>query len=142
MAYDRLTRKVTYNGDIVYAKPIHSPESRAACESEVLRRLYEYEEMFEAGLLLKLPCKIGTTVYVVFSKYGRYKVGRGEVWHFRKDNSHNKDTVLIGIHNYDSSARTNCTNYSVDSLGEKWFFTREEAEAKLAEILKEVNGEV
>lgn len=35
---------------------------------EALKKLYEYEQIEEQGLLLKLPCKIGDTLYFVKGK--------------------------------------------------------------------------
>lgn len=40
-------------------------EANCSCLQEVLNKLAEYEDLEEQGLLLKLPCKVGTTVYSV-----------------------------------------------------------------------------
>lgn len=37
--------------------------------SDVCERLAEYEELEEQGRLLRLPCKVGDTVYVVTSPF-------------------------------------------------------------------------
>jgi hypothetical protein len=35
---------------------------------KILEKLYEYEELEEQGLLIKLPCKVGDTVYINIQK--------------------------------------------------------------------------
>ena len=37
--------------------------------ANVLSRLAEYEDADEQGLLLRLPCKVGDTVYIIAPKY-------------------------------------------------------------------------
>lgn len=45
------------------------------CGFEVWARLKQYEDMEEQGLLVRLPCKVGDTVYRVI----RGKKGRGHI---------------------------------------------------------------
>ena len=35
------------------------------CEADIYLKLAEYEDLEEQGLLLKLPCKVGDTVYSI-----------------------------------------------------------------------------
>lgn len=35
------------------------------CEGDIMQRLADYEDAEEQGLLLRLPCKVGDTVYSV-----------------------------------------------------------------------------
>jgi hypothetical protein len=70
------------------------------------RRLAEYEDLEEQGRLVKLPCKVGDTVY--FIKNSETIVKR------------KADMIFIGIF--------------WEEFCKKWFPTREEAEAKLKEL--------
>lgn len=67
-------------------------------------KLKEYEDLEEQGLLLKLPCKVGDTVYL---KYDGKVVPR------------TADMQFLGV--------------LWDDYGKEWFLTQEEAEAKLKE---------
>lgn len=84
----------------------------SACEPDceeidaVYRKLKEYEDLEEQGRLVKLPCKVGDTVY--FIKNSETIVKR------------KADMIFIGIF--------------WEEFGKKWFPTREEAEAKLKEL--------
>lgn len=42
-----------------------SQEDNCSCLKEILEKLGEYEDAEEQGLLLRLPCKVGDTVYSV-----------------------------------------------------------------------------
>ena len=39
------------------------------CEADIYLKLAEYEDLEEQGLLLKLPCKVGDTVYIIDKRY-------------------------------------------------------------------------
>ena len=60
----RLTRRAE-NGTAVYATPSGEPVKWENNRREVLQKLADYEDLEEQGLLLKLPCKLGTTVYSI-----------------------------------------------------------------------------
>ncbi len=90
------------------------------CEkSEMLKilklaeRLKQYEDAAEQGLLLKLPCKVGDTVYRVYLD-GEYTVSW---WSIKED----KFTLSY----YEKYK---------DEFGKMVFTTKEEAKAKLAEM--------
>ena len=68
-------------------------------------KLKEYEDLEEQGLLLKLPCKVGDTVYLIKSD--------GKVV------PRTADMQFLGV--------------LWDDYGKEWFLTQEEAEAKLKE---------
>ena len=97
-----------------------------ACEPDceeidaVYRKLKEYEDAEEQGLLLRLPCRVGTIVYVlqsdriikvIITRYDRFK--DGSIWF--------------------------CFNHgcgkSIAEFGKTVFLTREEAEARLRELM-------
>lgn len=70
-----------------------------------IERLADYENAEEQGLLLKLPCKVGDTVYLIKSD--------GKVV------PRTADMQFLGV--------------LWDDYGKEWFLTKEEAEAKLKE---------
>ena len=57
---DRLTRR-TETGGIKYTR--HN-----IYEENIVEKLAEYEDAEEQGLLLRLPCKVGSTVYHIANK--------------------------------------------------------------------------
>lgn len=63
---ERLT-KISAVGEYLPRKPlnlIHKSDSSESNLTEILEKLGKYEDAEEQGLLLKLPCKVGDTVYV------------------------------------------------------------------------------
>lgn len=72
----------------------------------LIERLGKYEDLEEQGRLVKLPCKVGDTVYLI------------------KDSETitecKADMVFIGV--------------LWEEFGKEWFPTRDEAEAKLKEL--------
>lgn len=101
--------------------------------AEYLKKLKEYEDLEEQGLLLRLPCKVGDTVYQISENI----IEPCTV-----------DTIFLGNYmdrneNYCNMAeiyydRDDCPYVSTEiyftDIGETVFLTREEAEAKLAEM--------
>ena len=73
-------------------------------------KLAEYEDLEEQGLLVRLPCKVGTEVY-----------------------------YILGIPNKTPCAIDKCVFKlsDIDKIGKTVFFTREEAENKLEEMKHE-----
>ena len=71
----------------------------------VLEKLAEYEDLEDKGLLLKLPCPIGTTVYATYEN----KVTKGALIR--------QSSICF-----------------LDDFGKKVFLTKEEAEQKLKEM--------
>lgn len=74
-----------------------------------LEELKSYKELEEQGLLVKLPCKVGTEVY-----------------------------YILGIPNKTPCTIDKCVFElsDIDKIGESLFLTREEAEKKLEEMKK------
>lgn len=72
-------------------------------------KLAEYEDLEEQGLLVRLPCKVGTEVY-----------------------------YILGIPNKTPCTIDKCVFKlsDIDKIGESLFLTREEAEKKLEEMKK------
>ena len=73
--------------------------------AEYLRKLKDYEDLEEQGRLIKLPCKVGDTVYLI--KNNETIVER------------KADMMFLGV--------------LWEEFRKEWFPTREEAEAKLKE---------
>ena len=80
--------------------------------TSICEKLCKYEDLEEHGRLIKLPCKVGDTVY--FIKNSETIVKR------------KADMIFIGIF--------------LEEFGKKWFPTREEAEVKLKELRGEEDG--
>ena len=59
---ERLTRR-SANGTGIYATPSGEPVKWENNRHNVLQKLADYEDAEEQGLLLRLPCKVGDTVY-------------------------------------------------------------------------------
>lgn len=95
-----------------------------ACEPDceeidaVYRRLKDYEDLEEQGRLVKLPCKVGDTVYVIVRK--------------------NISVQKIQRATIDSEMKIEfCTKkrgFALFDIGKTVFLTKSEAEAKLKEL--------
>ena len=83
------------------------------CILKLRKELKRYEELEEQGLVLRLPCKVGTPIYYIGSNINRDT----NEWEF-----------FVQEYGFES--------YMIDELGEKYFFTKAEAEKKLAEMEK------
>lgn len=85
------------------------------CEiKEFVDDVAELMELEEQGLLLKLPCKVGTKLYFV----GEYANGKREI-------------LSITVNSISDSL------HYKDNIGKGLFLTKEEAEAKLKELENE-----
>lgn len=93
----------------------------------ILKKLADYEDTEEQGLLLRLPCKVGDIVYKV-NKASK-KISKHRVLKIEIEKMEGTDfTTQIWFENYDFTF--------AHRFGEVIFLTREEAEAKLAEMEK------
>lgn len=89
----------------------------------VLKKLADYEDLEEQGLLVRLPCKVGDTLYCIDNEIVELLI----VNSFR---IYNFNRIEIDFEN--ASGFTLCT-FSGE-LDEGYFLTREEAEKKLEDI--------
>lgn len=107
--------------------------------SLAVNELKKYRDLEEKGLLLKLPCKVGDTVYQIPSKVNydlnvlhgydannrvyHQKVSKivldGEYWYLECDKDREYGTGRICLDRF---------------FGETWFLTKEEAEKALKEL--------
>lgn len=96
-------------------------ERLANCE----QRLKHYEDLEEQGKMLKLPCKAGQKVYLL--RKDIKSVIDGEITSFDIGEFAKDMRIFITDDN-------RYTNISFDKVGDIVFFTRKEAEDKLAEM--------
>ena len=86
------------------------------------RKLADYEDAEEQGLLLRLPCKVGTEVYNItwWDDVQEKVVVKGKTYY----RTVRKHKVTKSTFRY----------FDIDEFGKTIFLTREEAEAKLKEL--------
>lgn len=100
----------------------------------VLKKLAAYEDLEEQGLLVRLPCKVGTEVFVIFpgiNHYVKCQIKKIEI----KPNIFEKICYFIEP----VVRRGQYLKYFNNEFGETIFLTREEAEKKLEEMKKNDN---
>lgn len=98
-------------GDVIWRLPDYGNGSPT-------EKLADYEDAEEQGLLLRLPCKVGDTIYIVFYNH---TIGEREVVSFKM--------IAEGW-----AVKTNDWSYLFTDFGKTVFLTRAAAEAKLAEM--------
>ena len=96
---------------------------------KAIEKLADYEEAEEQGLLVRLPCKVGTEVFVISPREGHYikcQIKKIEI----------SSTVFGKIHYFvEPVAQRGCSfRYFDNEFGKTVFLTREEAEKRLEEI--------
>ena len=114
--------------------------------AEYLRKLKDYEDLEEQGRLIKLPCKVGDTVYLIDrDENNKFKVYEGK-WkrvslvQTSKDGSFNlRGEISYDIYDcfYDDGRMMKHGMYvgqERTKIGEVVFLTKSEAEAKLKEL--------
>ncbi len=138
---ERLT-KISVVGEHLPKKTLnltHKSDSSENNLTEILEKLGKYEDAEEQGLLLRLPCGIGTDIYYIPSeKNFRLNLlnGHGEenrVFHQTVDRiTFRKNGWYMEC---DSDLEYGTGRILLDtSYGVTWFLSREEAEAKLKEM--------
>lgn len=105
------------------------------------RKLCDYEDLEEQGLLVRLPCKVGDDVYIIPSPtVYRLNIING----YEKLNKichQHVGTIVITAGHWYATSREEYGVYNEKVLndiafGTTWFLTREEAEKKLEEMKK------
>lgn len=122
----RLTKRAE-NGTAVYATPSGEPVKWENNRHKVLQKLADYEDLEEQGLLLKLPCKVGDTIYLVKGK-NHVEIEELEVMKFLYSNE-------LDIMFSDEIYEVGLT--SIKEIGKSVFITEEEAEKALERLEKE-----
>ena len=105
-------------------------------------KLKEYEDLEEQGRLLKLPCKVGDTVWD--NDYGRpcaYTITAfsfGECEEYICEPVTTKEVVFY----YANSSGSITGSFAESEIGKSVFLNKSEAEAKLKELGGKQNGKV
>ena len=89
---------------------------------DIIDKLAEYEDAEEQGLLLRLPCKVGDTLYQVNGEIGEHIVNAISI---------HPSKVIICTENYKTGIGF---SFDANRIGKRYFLTKEEAEKKLAEM--------
>ncbi len=102
----------------------YCPEDCNFCQmnKDISNKLADYEDAEEQGLLLRLPCKVGDTVYALTPFC--------EICEEALDNTYACENCSKG----DFVAETKFDYEMIHKLGKRIFLTKEEAEQKLAEM--------
>lgn len=143
---ERLTKRLGNKETVVFTQGKYEetiPAEMTVNETRiVLKKLCDYEDLEEQGLLVRLPCKVGDTVWVVTSPinvfgYDEYD-GDAEYEVY--------ESFLSSVSYYASGEQfriyAKVTNSFIVAyfrecdFGESIFLTREEAENKLEEMKK------
>lgn len=109
------------------------------CDKDFIEKLAEYEDLEEQGLLLRLPCKVGDTIYV------NGILGVGEVEEYK--------VIRVDYHSNLATKRSefyieallvsnpeNSIGFYDKEIGKTVFLTKEEAEKNLKEMGSDNNG--
>lgn len=102
--------------------------------AECLRKLKDYEDLEEQGRLIKLPCKVGDTVWD--NDYGRpcaYTITAfsfGECEEYICEPVTTKEVVFY----YTNSSGSITGSFAESEIGKSVFLNKSEAEAKLKEL--------
>ena len=101
-----------------------------------LRKLSEYEDAEEQGLLLRLPCNVGDTVYCIYERYTKCSENEQE---FDEYSCQGCECLECDSHKelYVQSQKAYSLDWIVSNLrrfGKTVFLTQTEAEQKLKEM--------
>ena len=98
------------------------PPRKCGYISDALEKLAEYEDLEEQGLLLRLPCKIGTKVYNItwWDDVQKKVVVKGKTY-YRTIHKHKVSKSTFGY-------------TDIDDFGKTVFLTKSEAEQKSKEM--------
>lgn len=138
----RLTGKIrNVDGSASSIKPIADDKGFPnKFGSDVLTKLADYEDLEEQGRLLKLPCKVGDTVYVVTSPFNVFD--DIEYDENMKDEVYESYVSSITFYECGEQYRiyAKATNHFIGAyfrecdFGKTVFLAKSEAEAKLKEL--------
>ena len=134
---ERLTNSIDYcqlHCDFGKSNECFFQDKSKCYEKNIYEKLREYEDLEEQGLLLRLPCKVGSPLYRVYKKptkctaYGEYKDDYVCQGCEKKCDS----SYVWAIYKYKADIKTIvCLS---DELGKTVFLTQAEAEQKLKEM--------
>ena len=103
-------------------------------DKKVWEKLRDYEDLEEQGLLLKLPCKVGTVAYLIDHNFVRMerKPIKCIIDEFTVDRYNDCYAVLNGAENFYMMRRFRAIN--IKQFGETIFLTKEGAEKALERL--------
>lgn len=136
---ERFTERELCDGKVCFTKcaQTNCPDKCAYCDipKEAEKKLKEYEDLEEKELLLRLPCKVGDTVYVVPSRenYGINIINN----HQENNRIYYQKVCRIGIYGVGTYSLITCEGMGIVtsySFGETWFLKEDEAKYKLKEL--------
>lgn len=115
---------------------------------DMVKKLVDYEDLEEQGRLIKLPCKVGDTVYVVTSPFNVFD--DIEYDENMKDEVYESYVSSITFYECGEQYRiyAKATNHFIGAyfrecdFGKTVFLTKSEAESKLKELRGNQNGKV
>lgn len=116
---ERLTN-IGSNGEIWITD--NDETRRFGRKESAYKKLAEYEDLEEQGLLLRLPCKVGTSVYMVAQDCG------GDTLDCMRGDCEGCPYL------YSFVEENTFEVYMCDEVGKTVFLTQEEAEQKLKEM--------
>jgi hypothetical protein len=120
--YDKLLKRFADYEDIG-----RTPEQLKQIDEwygEMCRELGEYKRLEEQGLILRLPCKVGTSVYIV----NRYWIDEGHICGIAE--ADDIDCFCFKVYRDPDDY----TMVAVEEFNKTWFFTKEEAEQALNQM--------
>ena len=130
----RLTKRVgeniTYNQERKIECSVYCDEcsqGTANCKTvrEMIKKLADYEDAEEQRLFLRLPCKVGDTIFYLNGKL----ILEYEVTGFAVDRT---GAWLVYVEHYaDKTDKAYGYRFDVDKIGKTVFLTKEEAEQAL-----------
>ena len=103
------------------------PPRKCMYISDALEKLANYEDLEEQGLLLRLPCKVGSTLYQPISNQINEYKAIGLCFDITRNEFVYEVIYQIGLEWYKTTCDFDCINKTV-------FLTKAEAEQKLKEM--------
>nr|DAU18583.1 MAG TPA: mHsp60, mHsp10, Mitochondrial, Chaperonin, Complex, Symmetric [Caudoviricetes sp.] len=116
-----------------YCDACHNSDCHCGLVEDMIEKLADYEDLEEQGRLIKLPCKVGDTVYV------NGVLGCGEAERYRVIRVDYHSTLGTGRNEFYIEALL-CADpdssiaFYDKQFGKTVFLTKSEAEAKLKEL--------
>ncbi len=114
---------------------IGQPYKSRLLTDEDVEKWYSYKDAEEQGLLVKLPCKVGDTIYRI-NQYAKEKVKSMRILQIRYGESYSGNTFLRIDAINDEDMGEFC--YLKNDIGKRVFLTKEEAEAALEKMNSKV----
>ena len=117
MKYERLTKRAGWQADMDLTQEYGY--------SYIYQRLSEWENDYESGKAVKLPCKVGDTIWVVCGTISEYEIT--EFWY-------DGLFFMFKCTNAEYVQEHRDFSFFDERIGKTVFLTREEAEKRLEEL--------